>query len=86
VLFAAYLVGLGLAGATVAGAVRSRDLGAGRSAWRLGAVGALGLVGVLALLFALTVLVGTDQWRPVAITGLTGVALLAVAVQLAGAG
>jgi predicted amino acid dehydrogenase len=36
------------------------------------------------MLFGASLLVGTDQWVPVAITGATGLALLAVAGWLAG--
>lgn len=81
VLFGAYLAGLGIVGAGIAAALRARD---GDSAWRLATAGAFALVGVLSLLFALGVLVGTGQWEPVAITGATGLVLLAVAGWLAG--
>lgn len=81
VLFAAYLVGLGIVGAGIAAAARQFD---GVSAWRLAPAGAFAVVGVLSLLFALAVLVGTDQLEPVAITGATGLVLLALAAVLAG--
>ncbi|PSP76143.1 hypothetical protein BRC81_13370 [Halobacteriales archaeon QS_1_68_20] len=81
VLFAAYLVGLGVVGAGVAAAVRKRD---GGSARRLGAAGAFALVGAGSLLFALAVLVGTDQLEPVGITAAAGLLMLALAAWLAG--
>lgn len=81
VLFAAYLVGLGLLGAGIAGVLRARD---GDSAWRVATAGALAVVGTISLLFGLAVLVGTDQWAPVAITGAAGLVLLALAGWLAG--
>lgn len=83
VLFAAYLIGLGLAGAGIAAAVREHDGDA--SAWRLGAASAFALVGTGGLLFALAVLVGTGQWQPAAIAGAGGLVLLALAGWLAGA-
>lgn len=79
-LFAAYLVGLGLVGAGIAAALRARD---GGPAWRLATAGAVAVVGTLSLLFGLAVLVGTGQWAPVAITGVAGLVLLALAGWLA---
>jgi hypothetical protein len=80
-VFGAYLVGLGLLGAAVAHVLRRRD---GAPPWRFAAAGAFGVVGAISMLFGASLLVGTDQWVPVAITGATGLALLAVAGWLAG--
>lgn len=82
VVFGAYLIGLGLIGATVAHLLRDRlD---GEPWWRLAAAGAFGVVGALSLLFCGFILVGTTQGEPVLITGVTGVAFLAAAAWLAG--
>lgn len=83
VLFAAYLLGLGLVGAVLVHALRTRTHESVPS-WRLGVAGALIVVGVLALLFALAVLYGSTQLTPVLITGTTGLILLALAGWLAG--
>ncbi|WP_135533688.1 hypothetical protein [Halostella pelagica] len=85
VLFAAYLIGLGLAGAVAAAAVRSRADETGAPGWQTGLAGALAVLGSLSLLFALAVLVGTSQWEPVLITGAFGLGTLALAGWLAGA-
>lgn len=81
VLFAAYLVGLGLVGAGIAGVLRARSDG---SPWRFATAGAFALVGSFSLLFGLAVLVGTGQWEPMAITGVAGLVMLALAGWLAG--
>lgn len=78
VLFAAYLLGLGLAGAVLVHILRTRTPETVPS-WRLGVAGALIVVGTLSLLFALVVLFGSSQFTPVLITGATGLILLALA-------
>jgi mannose/fructose/N-acetylgalactosamine-specific phosphotransferase system component IID len=90
VLFAAYLVGLGVVGGLVASLVRGqmgeriRRPDSARAALRLGVAGALAVVGVISLLFASVVLLGTSQLAPVLITGVTGLVMLGVAGWLAG--
>ncbi|NHN40678.1 hypothetical protein G9C85_03380 [Halorubellus sp. JP-L1] len=81
-LFAAYLLALGVAGATVAHALSglARDV----PRWRVGVAGALSIVGVLSLLFALSVLLGTSQTTPVLVTAAAGLVMLAVAGWLVG--
>ncbi|RDZ65225.1 hypothetical protein C5B90_02320 [Haloferax sp. Atlit-12N] len=78
-LFTAYLVGLGVVGAGVARVVRGKSKTAGLAWWRLGAAAALALLGVISLLFALSVLVAGVQFTPVLVTGVAGIALLALA-------
>ncbi|WP_042665390.1 hypothetical protein [Haloferax sp. ATB1] len=78
-LFAAYLVGLGVVAAGVARVVRGKSKTPGLAWWRVGAASALALVGVISLLFALLVLVNGVQFTPVLVTGGAGIALLALA-------
>ncbi|CQR50492.1 MULTISPECIES: hypothetical protein [Haloferax] len=78
VLFAAYLVGLGVVGAAIARTVRQTSRATHLAWWRLGAASALALVGVISLLFALSVLVNGVQFTPVLVAGGAGVALLAL--------
>jgi hypothetical protein len=84
VLFGAYLLGLGVAGAVVGHTVRSVTNEADLPSWRLGVAGAFTVVGGLSLVFALGVCLGTSQMAPVVITGTTGLFLLALAGWLAG--
>lgn len=84
ILFAGYLLGLGLVGATVAAAVRTRARNIDIPSLRLGAAGTLAVLGMLSLLFALSVLVQTAQWEPVHITGVFGLVTLALSGWLAG--
>jgi hypothetical protein len=81
-LFAAYVLGLGVVGGAVATVARgrSRDV----AAWRVGVAGAVGVVGALSLLYGAILLVATSQLVPVGITGGVGLAMLAVAAWLAG--
>ncbi|WP_148413249.1 hypothetical protein [Haloferax sp. KTX1] len=79
VLFAAYLVGLGVVGAAIARTVRENSKATDLAWWRLGAASALALVGVISLLFALSVLANGVQVTPVLVAGGAGVALLALA-------
>ncbi|MFC7128669.1 hypothetical protein [Haloferax chudinovii] len=78
VLFAAYLVGLGVVAAGVARVVRESSEATDLAWWRLGAASAVALVGVISLLFALFVLVNGVQFTPVLVAGGAGVALLAL--------
>ncbi|WP_411968232.1 hypothetical protein [Haloferax sp. YSSS75] len=84
VLFAAYLLGLGVLSAAVAHAVRAVSRKTDLPQWRLGAAGALAIVGTISLLFAVSVLVSTMQTTPVLVTGAAGIALLALAGWLSG--
>ncbi|MCO8267565.1 hypothetical protein ACOZ4B_16580 [Haloferax prahovense] len=77
-LFAAYLVGLGVVAAGVARVVRGKSKTDGLAWWRVGAASALALVGVISLLFALLVLATGVQFTPVLVAGGAGVALLAL--------
>jgi hypothetical protein len=79
VLFAAYLLGLGLVGAVLVHGLRTRTPGTVPS-WRLGVAGALIVVGILSLLFATVV----SSLTPFLITGTTGLILLALAGWLVG--
>ncbi|AHZ21893.1 hypothetical protein E6P09_08145 [Haloferax mediterranei ATCC 33500] len=82
VLFAAYLVGLGVVGAGVAQVVRQNSKGTDIHWWRLGAASALALLGVVSLLFAAMVLFTTTQLTPVYVTGAAGLVFLALAAWL----
>jgi hypothetical protein len=84
VLFGAYLVGLGVAGAVVVHTFRRWTSEADLPSWRLGVAGAFTVVGALSLLFALSILIGTSQMDAVVITGVTGLIFLALAGWLAG--
>ncbi|WP_396613153.1 hypothetical protein ACH9L7_07805 [Haloferax sp. S1W] len=83
-VFAAYIVGLGLVSAIVAQLARLGGERTDLPQWRLGAAGAIAIVGVLSLLFAANILVSTTQTTPVLITGTAGVVMLALAGWLAG--
>lgn len=84
VLFAAYLLGLGLVGAAVAHVFQGWTRETERPGWRFGVAGALAVVGALSLLFGLAVSLGTDQWAPTLITGAAGLVMLALASWLGG--
>lgn len=79
-VFAAYLLGLGLVGGAIAQGVRR--LAPDADGWRVGAAGALVIVGAMALAIAAIVLVNTDQIAPVLITGATGLAAFGLAGYL----
>lgn len=81
-LFAAYVLGLGLAGGAVASVVRKRSQDT--ATWRVGVAGAVAVVGAMSLLYGAILLVATSQLVPVGITGGVGLAMLAVAAWLAG--
>ncbi|WP_227377913.1 hypothetical protein [Haladaptatus halobius] len=85
-LFALYLMGLGILGALLAHRLRERASERALSWWRVGVASALAMVGVLSLLFALFVLIGTSQRTPVLITIATSLILFALAGWLAGIG
>lgn len=84
VLFAAYLLGLGLVSAAVSYALRRRGSALPSSSLRPLVAGALALVGALSLLVAVGVLLGSAQREPVLITATTGAVLLVLAGWLAG--
>lgn len=84
VLFAAYLVGLGVAAGTAAHFVRTWSNEAGLPSWRVGLAGTFALVGALSLAFATAILFGTAQLGPVFVAGTTGVVLLGLAGWLVG--
>lgn len=82
VLFVTYLLGVGVAGGTVAHyARRWADVGKLPS-WRVGLAGALAAVGAVSLAFGSVVLVGTSQLGPVLVTAGAGVVLLGLAAGL----
>ncbi|KAB1191910.1 hypothetical protein GJR96_00035 [Haloferax sp. MBLA0076] len=83
-LFAAYIVGLGLVGATVAHVLRLWARETDLSQWRLGAAGAVAIVGTLSLLFGLRILLVGGQLTPVLVTGTAGLILLGVSGWLSG--
>ncbi|KAB1196758.1 MULTISPECIES: hypothetical protein [Haloferax] len=83
-LFAAYIVGLGVVGAAVAGLLRTGARKTDLPQWRLGTAGALAILGTLSLLFGLRVLLVSTQRTPVLVTGAAGIALLALAGWLSG--
>ncbi|KTG17181.1 hypothetical protein [Haloferax profundi] len=83
-LFAAYIVGLGVVGAAVAHGLRLWVRESDRSQWRLGAAGAMAIVGTLSLLFGLRILLVSTQWTPVLVTGAAGIVSLALAGWLSG--
>lgn len=83
-LFAAYLVGLGVISGGVAAVVRRWTKDSSRSALRLGVAGALTVVGAISLSLAVAILLRTSQLAPVLITGATGLVMLGVAGWLAG--
>ncbi|WP_411962931.1 hypothetical protein [Haloferax sp. YSMS24] len=84
VLFAAYIVGLGVLSAAVAHAVRATSCKTDLPQWRLGAAGALAIVGTISLLFGIRILLVSTQRTPVLVTGAAGIALLALAGWLSG--
>lgn len=81
-LFAVYLLGLGLVGAIVAHVLSG--LAEDTPRWRVGVAGAVSVVGALSLLFALSVLLGTSQITPVLVTAAAGLVMFAVAGWLVG--
>lgn len=83
-LFAVYLLGLGVSGAVLATVLRTQLRETDRSVWRVGMAGALGVVGTISILYGLVLLGTTSQLAPVLITGGVGVVLLALAGWLAG--
>lgn len=83
-LFAVYILGLGVIGAAVSIGLREQSRSTGLSWWRLGVAGALAVVGFLSILFGAVILAGTSQLAPVVITGITGMGLLLLAAWLAG--
>lgn len=83
-LFAVYILTLGVIGAALSIGLREQSRRTGLSWWRLGVAGALAVVGCLSLLFGVAVLAGTSQLAPAAITGITGLGLLTLAAWLAG--
>lgn len=83
-LFAAYIVGLGVVGAAVAHVLRLWARKTDLPQWRLGAAGALAIVGTISLLFGLRVLFVSTQRTPVLVTGAAGIVLLALAGWLSG--
>lgn len=83
-LFAAYILGLGVSGAAIATVLRTQSRETSRSLWRVGMAGALGVVGTISILYGVVILVRTSQLVPVLITGVVGVILLALAGWLAG--
>lgn len=84
VLFGAYLLGLGVAGGTVAHYVRRWSAGTDLPSWRVGLAGGLAVIGTGALAFAAVVASALSQPTPVLITGTTGVVLLMLAGWLLG--
>lgn len=79
-LFALYIIGLGLVGGLLAHAIK---VVSGRSdvpEWRLGLAAGFAVVGVIAFLFAVLVYTGTMQSEPVMIATATGVVLLVLAL------
>lgn len=83
VLFAAYLLGLGLVGAVFVHALRTLTHETVPS-WRLGVAGALIVVGVISLSFAVAMSFQISYYTPVLITGATGLILFALAGWLVG--
>lgn len=83
-LFALYLLGLGILGGVIGHLLHGRARKKGVPSWRFGAAGAFAVVGAFSLLFALAALLGTAQLIPVLITGVTGFVLLALAAWLGG--
>lgn len=82
-LFAVYLLGLGIAGAVVSTVLRKQSRETNLSEWRIGMAGALAVVGIISIFFGLVTLVGTSQLTPVLITGVAGLIMLALARWLA---
>lgn len=83
-LFAVYILGLGVSGAAIATVLRTRSPETPLSRWRVGMAGALGVVGTISILYGVVILVTTSQLVPVLITGVVGGILLALAGWLAG--
>lgn len=79
-VFAAYLLGLGLVGGAIAQGVRR--LAPDADGWRVGAAGAFVIVGAMALAVAAIILANTDQLVPVLITAATGLAAFGLAGYL----
>ena len=76
-LFAVYLLGVGLVGAAVAHVLSGLAQDIPR--WRVGVAGAFSVLGILSLLFALNVLLGVSQLTPALITAAAGLVMLAFA-------
>lgn len=85
VVFALYIVALGVAGAGLASGFRRIAGRTSLPAWRIGIAAALTVVAVIALGFGAMVYSGTMQSEPVQILGTTGVVLLALAALFADA-
>ncbi|KAB1188911.1 MULTISPECIES: hypothetical protein [Haloferax] len=83
-LFAAYIVGLGLVGAAVAHFLRLGGRATDLPQWRLGVAGALAIVGTISLLFGLRVFLVSTERTPVLVTGAAGIVLLALAGWFSG--
>jgi hypothetical protein len=83
-LFAVYILGLGVIGAAVSMGLREQSRSTGLSWWRFGVAETLAVVGFLSILFGAVILAGTSQLVPVVITGITGLGLLLLAAWLAG--
>jgi hypothetical protein len=83
-LFAVYILGLGVSGAAIATVLRVQSRETNLSRWRVGMAGALGVVGMISILYGIVILINTSQLVPVLITGIVGVILLALAGWLAG--
>ncbi|MFC7231806.1 hypothetical protein ACFQMM_11055 [Saliphagus sp. GCM10025308] len=84
ILFAAYVLVLGLAGAAVASLARGRVPDSGLAWVRPGVAGTLGVVGALSTLLAVSILLTTSQREPVVVTALAGLLLLGLAGLIAG--
>lgn len=79
VLFAGYLVGVGVVGGTIAHYGRRWAADAESPSWRVGLAGGLAVVGVGALAFAAAVAVRLSEPTPALVTGTTGLVLLGLA-------
>ena len=82
ILFAVYLLGLGIVGASVTHVLSG--LAQDFPRWRSGVAGAFSVVGILSLVFALNVFLGTSQIVPVLTTAAAGLVMLAFAGWLVG--
>lgn len=83
-LFALYLLGLGVSGAALSTVLRTQSRQADLSIWRVGMAGALAVVGLISLLYGGVILAGTTQLTPGLITGVVGIVLLVLAGWLGG--
>ncbi|UTF54538.1 hypothetical protein [Natronosalvus rutilus] len=84
ILFAAYVLVLGLVGAAIASLARGRVPDSGLAWVRPGVAGALAVVGALSTLLAISILLTTTQREPVVVTGVAGLILLGLASVIAG--